>query len=56
MRTSRSSTPTTIDAAATYENPTVPARGIEDRESGQAVFREGRVTGARPGRVLSRRG
>ena len=53
MRTSRSSTPQPSMRRRPIENPTVPARGIEAViVNGQVVFREGRVTGARPGRVL----
>ena len=45
----------TVDEAATYENPIAPARGIDAViVNGQVVWREGRVTGARPGRVLAR--
>ncbi len=45
----------TVDAAATYEQPIAPARGIEVVVvNGQVVWREGRTTGARPGQVLSR--
>jgi N-acyl-D-amino-acid deacylase len=45
----------TIDAAATYEQPIAPARGIEAViVNGQVVWREGRTTCARPGQVLSR--
>jgi N-acyl-D-amino-acid deacylase len=48
----------TIDAAATYEAPIAPARGIEAViVNGAMVWRGGRgggPTGARPGRVLAR--
>lgn len=44
----------TVDAAATYELPTAPARGIETvLVNGVVVWREGQATGARPGRVLT---
>jgi N-acyl-D-amino-acid deacylase len=47
--------PETIDAAATYESPVAPARGIEAViVNGQVVWRDGRCTGATPGRVLRR--
>lgn len=45
----------TVDAAATYENPIALSRGIETViVNGQIVWDQGRSTGARPGRVLSR--
>ena len=45
----------TIDSAATYENPIAPARGIDTViVNGAPVWRGGRSTGARPGRVLAR--
>jgi N-acyl-D-amino-acid deacylase len=45
----------TIDAAATYEDPIAPARGIDTViVNGAAVWQGGRSTGARPGRVLAR--
>ena len=47
--------PETVDAAATYEAPMTPARGIEAViVNGTIVWRDGQATGARPGRVLSR--
>ena len=49
--------PETVDAAATYEAPMTPARGIEAViVNGTIVWRDGQATGARPGRVLSRSG
>ncbi len=46
--------PDTVDAAATYEAPTAPARGIQTViVNGRVVWEEGRATGARPGRVLT---
>ena len=45
----------TIDEAATYAAPIAPARGIEAViVNGAMVWRDGRATGARPGRVLHR--
>ena len=45
----------TIDEAATYAAPIAPARGIEVViVNGAMVWRDGRATGARPGRVLHR--
>ncbi|HEX2544293.1 MAG TPA: amidohydrolase family protein, partial [Ramlibacter sp.] len=45
----------TVDEAATYANPKVPARGIDTVVvNGNIVWREGRATGARPGQVLAR--
>jgi N-acyl-D-amino-acid deacylase len=45
----------TIDSAATYEDPIAPARGIDTViVNGAPVWRGGRSTGARPGRVLAR--
>ncbi len=45
----------TVDAASTYEAPIAPARGIDAViVNGALVWREGRSTGARPGRVLRR--
>ncbi|WP_029007504.1 N-acyl-D-amino-acid deacylase family protein [Azospirillum halopraeferens] len=42
---------------ATFENPTLPPRGITDvLVSGAFVLRAGTPTGARPGRVLTRNG
>ena len=47
--------PETVDEAATYERPVAPARGIEAVVvNGAVVWRDGRSTGARPGRVLAR--
>jgi N-acyl-D-amino-acid deacylase len=44
-----------VDEAATYEAPTAPARGIDAViVNGKVVWRDGRSTGARPGRVLAR--
>jgi len=43
----------TIIDQATYEDPTLPAAGIDCvLVAGEAVWRSGRSTGARPGRVL----
>lgn len=45
----------TIDSAATYESPIAPATGIDTViVNGAAVWQHGRVTGALPGRVLTR--
>jgi N-acyl-D-amino-acid deacylase len=45
----------TVDAASTYEAPIAPAHGIDAViVNGAVVWREGRSTGARPGRVLRR--
>jgi N-acyl-D-amino-acid deacylase len=45
----------TVDEAATYAAPIQPARGIDAViVNGQLVWRDGRSTGARPGRVLGR--
>ena len=47
----------TVDEAASYEAPIKPARGIEAViVNGELVWRDGKPTGARPGRVLSRGG
>ena len=44
-----------IDEAASFARPIQPARGIETViVNGDLVWREGRPTGARPGRVLAR--
>jgi N-acyl-D-amino-acid deacylase len=44
-----------VDEAATYEKPIAPAHGIDTViVNGAVVWREGRPTGARPGRVLAR--
>jgi N-acyl-D-amino-acid deacylase len=45
----------TVDEAATYAAPIAPARGIDAViVNGAVVWRGGRPTGARPGRVLAR--
>jgi len=45
----------TVDEAATYEAPIAPAHGIQATiVNGEVVWRGGKATGARPGRVLSR--
>ena len=45
----------TVDEVATYATPIAPARGIEAViVNGEMVWRDGRATGARPGRVLHR--
>jgi N-acyl-D-amino-acid deacylase len=45
----------TVDEAATFAKSIQPAHGIETViVNGQAVWREGNPTGARPGRVLAR--
>ncbi|HET9578836.1 MAG TPA: hypothetical protein VFP44_13465, partial [Usitatibacter sp.] len=45
----------TVDEAASYEAPIAPAHGIQATiVNGQVVWRGGKPTGARPGRVLSR--
>ena len=47
--------PDTVDEAATYEKPIAAARGIDTViVNGAVVWREGRASGARPGRVLAR--
>ena len=47
--------PATIAETATWEKPIEPARGIEATiVNGAVVWRNGRPTGARPGRVLRR--
>ena len=47
--------PATVDEAATYEAPIAPAHGIQATlVNGEVVWRGGKATGARPGRVLSR--
>jgi len=44
-----------IDEAATFEKPIAPAKGIDAvLVNGQVVWREGKATGARPGKVLRR--
>ena len=46
--------PATVDAGSTYESPLTPSLGIETViVNGAIVWRDGRATGARPGRVLS---
>jgi N-acyl-D-amino-acid deacylase len=45
----------TVDEAATFARPIQPAKGIDAViVNGEVVWREGRPTGARPGRVVSR--
>lgn len=45
----------TVDETATFAHPIAPARGIEAViVNGQIVWRDGKSTGARPGRVLQR--
>lgn len=45
----------TIDDTATYNRPVAAARGIETVVvNGEIVYHDGRITGARPGRVLAR--
>ncbi len=45
----------TVDAAATYEHPIAPAKGIETViVNGAVVWKGGQSTGAHPGRVLAR--
>ena len=44
-----------MDEAATYEKPIAAARGIDTVVvNGNIVWRDGRTSGARPGRVLAR--
>ena len=44
-----------VDEAATFAKPIQPAKGIDTViVNGEAVWREGKPTGARPGRVLAR--
>ncbi|MCC7485042.1 MAG: D-aminoacylase [Burkholderiales bacterium] len=44
-----------VGDAADYDNPTAPATGIDTViVNGEVVWREGRPTGARPGRLLRR--
>src|SRR2546421_1432070 len=44
-----------IDEAATFAKPIAPAKGIDSViVNGEIVWRDGRATGARPGRVLKR--
>jgi N-acyl-D-amino-acid deacylase len=45
----------TVDEVATYENPIALAKGIHTViVNGDVVWNDGKATGARPGRVLSR--
>jgi len=45
----------TVDEAATFARPIAPAKGIDTVVvNGEVVWREGKATGARPGRVLAR--
>ena len=47
--------PRTVDETATFSRPIQPAKGIEAViVNGAIVWRDGRATGARPGRVLRR--
>jgi N-acyl-D-amino-acid deacylase len=47
--------PGTVDEAATFAKPIQPAKGIElVAVNGQVTWRDGKPTGARPGRVLRR--
>jgi N-acyl-D-amino-acid deacylase len=47
----------TVGEAASYAQPIAPAHGIDTVVvNGAIVYRQGRVTGERPGRVLSRQG
>jgi N-acyl-D-amino-acid deacylase len=47
--------PETVDSAADYEHPIAPAKGIDTViVNGSIVWREGRASGQRPGRVLAR--
>jgi len=47
--------PQTVDETATWEKPIQPARGIDATiVNGAVVWRNGRPTGARSGRVLKR--
>src|SRR6266850_1672023 len=44
-----------VDEAATFAKPIQPAKGIETViVNGEIVWRDGKATGARPGRILSR--
>ena len=46
----------TVGEAATFARPIAPARGIDTViVNGAVVWREGAASGARPGRVLTRR-
>jgi N-acyl-D-amino-acid deacylase len=45
----------TVDEVATYENPIALSKGIHTViVNGDIVWNDGKATGARPGRVLSR--
>jgi len=45
----------TVDEAASFARPIQPAKGIDVViVNGEVVWREGKPTGARPGRVLAR--
>jgi N-acyl-D-amino-acid deacylase len=47
--------PATIAEGATFQRPIAPAPGVEAvLVNGAVVWRQGRATGARPGRVLPR--
>jgi N-acyl-D-amino-acid deacylase len=47
--------PGTVEEAASFARPIQPARGIETViVNGAVVWRDGKPTGARPGRVLAR--
>jgi N-acyl-D-amino-acid deacylase len=47
--------PRTVAEAATFQQPIAPSHGIDSViVNGQIVWRDGKPTGARPGRVLSR--
>ena len=47
--------PSTVIDAATFEAPTLPARGIDTVWcNGAVVWRDGKPGGSRPGRVLRR--
>jgi N-acyl-D-amino-acid deacylase len=47
--------PATVIDTATFEAPVSPAEGIRQVwVNGAAVWRDGKVTGARPGQVLRR--
>jgi len=47
--------PATVADTADFENPTEPAAGIETVfVNGQAIWRNGAATGARPGKALRR--
>jgi N-acyl-D-amino-acid deacylase len=45
----------TVDEAATFARPIQPAKGIDAViVNGEVVWKDGKSTGARPGRVLGR--